>query len=68
MSATRPIKEFCECGSGIQLVGLDDKNDGALLKVWRAIHSGYGHEDRVTAPEASAIRHAATRALPKSQR
>jgi hypothetical protein len=62
------MKEFCECGSGISLVGLDDESDSALLAAWRTLHYGFGHEQRVSAVEASAIRHAGKRALPKSRR
>lgn len=54
----RPWKRHCECGAGITLVGVDDDNDRRLLDEWDRIHSGFGHEDRVSANEASMIRHA----------
>lgn len=56
MRRPRPIREFCECGAGIHLVGLDDDADVAILELWRAQHVGHGHDERVSAGEARDIR------------
>lgn len=56
----RPWKRHCECGAGITLVGKveNDEHDRRLIEEWERIHSGFGHEDRVTSAEAVRIRHA----------
>lgn len=59
----RPWRRFCECGAGITLVGKNDADDDVVLAAWDRVHSGFGHEDRVTSGEARHIRHAGRRNL-----
>ena len=46
-------KEYCECGGSIHVAGLGKE---AIFELWQEIHSGFGHQERVTAPKASRIR------------
>ena len=49
------LAEYCTCGSGIRLVGLDEEEDAAVMTLWQGLHSGSGHES-CSAFEASVVR------------